>query len=38
MRGRPRILTRQFPTYEYFVTGEKVGNCAKMNQPHDASR
>ena len=22
----------EFPTYEYFVTGEKVGNCAKMNQ------
>jgi len=21
----------EFPTYEYFVTGEKVGNCAKMN-------
>ena len=20
-----------FPTYEYFVTGEKVGNCGKMN-------
>ena len=22
----------EFPTYEYFVTGEKVGDCAKMNQ------
>ena len=22
----------EFPTYEYFVTGEKVGNCSKMNQ------
>ena len=22
----------EFPTYEYFVTGDKVGNCAKMNQ------
>ena len=21
----------EFPTYEYFVTGEKAGNCAKMN-------
>ena len=21
----------EFPTYEYFVTGKKVGNCAKMN-------
>ena len=21
----------EFPTYEYFVTGEKVGNCGKMN-------
>lgn len=21
----------EFPTYEYFVTGDKVGNCAKMN-------
>lgn len=21
----------EFPTYEYFVTGEKVGDCAKMN-------
>ena len=20
------------PTYEYFVTGEKVGDCAKMNK------
>lgn len=22
----------EFPTYEYFVTGDKVGNCGKMNQ------
>lgn len=22
----------EFPTYEYFVTGEKVGNCGRMNQ------
>ena len=22
----------EFPTYEYFVTGEKVGDCGKMNQ------
>ena len=21
----------EFPTYEYFVTGEKVGNCGRMN-------
>lgn len=21
----------EFPTYKYFVTGEKVGDCAKMN-------
>ena len=21
----------EFPTYEYFVTGEKVGDCGKMN-------
>ncbi len=21
----------EFPTYEYFVTGEKVGDCARMN-------
>ncbi len=21
----------EFPTYEYFVTGEKVGNCGKLN-------
>ena len=21
----------EFPPYEYFVTGEKVGNCGKMN-------
>ena len=21
----------EFPTYEYFVTGDKVGNCGKMN-------
>jgi len=21
----------EFPTYEYFVTGDKLGNCAKMN-------
>ena len=21
----------EFPTYEYFVTGDKVGDCAKMN-------
>ena len=24
-------LCKVFPTYEYFVTGEKVGDCAKMN-------
>ncbi len=22
----------EFPTYEYYVTGEKAGNCGKMNQ------
>lgn len=22
----------EFPTYEYFITGDKVGDCAKMNQ------
>ena len=22
----------EFPTYEYFVTGDKVGDCGKMNQ------
>jgi flavin reductase (DIM6/NTAB) family NADH-FMN oxidoreductase RutF len=22
----------EFPTYEYFVTGDKVGDCAKMNR------
>lgn len=22
----------EFPTYEYFVTGDKVGDCAKMNK------
>ena len=22
----------EFPTYEYFVTGEKVGDCARMNK------
>ena len=22
----------EFPTYEYFVTGDKIGNCGKMNQ------
>ena len=22
----------EFPTYEYFVTGEKAGDCAKMNK------
>ena len=21
----------EFPTYEYFVTGDKVGDCGKMN-------
>ena len=21
----------EFPTYKYFVTGDKIGNCAKMN-------
>ena len=21
----------EFPTYEYFVTGEKVGDCGRMN-------
>ena len=21
----------EFPTYEYFVTGDKIGDCAKMN-------
>ena len=22
----------EFPTYEYFVMGDKIGNCGKMNQ------
>ena len=22
----------EFPTYEYFVTGEKAGDCARMNK------
>ena len=22
----------EFPTYEYFVTGEKAGDCGKMNR------
>ena len=22
----------EFPTYEYFVTGDKAGDCGKMNQ------
>ncbi len=22
----------EFPTYEYFLTGEKIGNCARMNR------
>ena len=21
----------EFPTYEYFITGDKVGDCGKMN-------
>ena len=21
----------EFPTYEYFVTGDKIGDCGKMN-------
>ena len=25
-------LLFEFPTYEYFVTGEKIGDCGKMNQ------
>ena len=27
----------EFPTYEYFVTGDKVGNCGKMNAPDGQS-
>lgn len=26
-----KLVLFEFPTYEYFVTGEKVGDCAKMN-------
>lgn len=26
----------EFPTYEYFVTGEKVGDCARMNPKPEA--
>ena len=26
----------EFPTYEYFVTGDKVGNCGKMNKNNKA--
>ena len=26
-----RPVLFEFPTYEYFVTGEKVGDCGKMN-------
>lgn len=29
-RFRPVLF--EFPTYEYFVTGEKVGDCARMNK------
>ena len=29
--GKIDYHTFEFPTYEYFVTGEKVGDCAKMN-------
>lgn len=25
----------EFPTYEYFLTGEKAGHCAKMNRQKD---
>ena len=25
----------EFPTYEYFLTGEKAGDCAKMNRQKD---
>ena len=27
----------EFPTYEYFVTGEKVGDCGKMNGQKEAA-
>ena len=27
--GKPVLF--EFPTYEYFVTGETVGSCGKMN-------
>ncbi len=27
----PAPVLFEFPTYEYFVTGEKAGDCAKMN-------
>lgn len=26
-----KLVLFEFQTYEYFVTGEKVGDCAKMN-------
>ncbi len=25
----------EFPTYEYFVTGDKAGSCGRMNQPEN---
>ncbi len=31
---RPALF--EFPTYEYFATGEKIGDCAKMNAPDAA--
>ena len=30
MKKKPVLF--EFPTYEYFVTGDKVGDCAKMNK------
>ena len=29
--GLTDVTQFEFPTYEYFVLGEKKGNCAKMN-------
>ena len=31
MSKKNKPVLFEFPTYEYFVTGEKVGNCGKMN-------
>ena len=34
VEGRPSwtlVDLFEFPTYEYFVTGDKVGNCGRMN-------